>query len=270
MPKTMSAPEKGPSRVGLWLRLSAGVLILSSAAFGAVEFNRWITSDPRFRFSCERASGTCAALEIHGVEHFDRARVESVFAPDIGAGISRIPVAERRRQLLAIDWVSTAVVSRVWPNRILVAITERKPIAFARLPLLETGRYRLALIDDSGILLSLPSAAARGHFHFRLPVIGGLAEEQTEAERARRVKAVGHLLEDLGPLSADVSEVNATSVEDLGVITEMDGRAVELWIGDQHYQSRYRNFRNNYEEIRKHSPDSNVFDLRMDDRILTR
>ena len=38
-----------------------------------------------------------------------------------------MPLAERRRRLLAIDWVEDASVSRLWPNRVLVRITERKP-----------------------------------------------------------------------------------------------------------------------------------------------
>ena len=51
-----------------------------------------------------------------------------------------------------------------------------------------------------------------------------------------------HLLDDLGPQAKDISEINAASTLDMRVIAEIDGHAVELWIGDQHYRSRYHAF----------------------------
>ena len=41
-------------------------------------------------------------------------------------------------------------------------------------------------------------------------------------------------------------------------------------MGDEHFRSRYLHFVNNYEEIRKHSEQASVFDLRLDDRILAK
>ena len=161
----------------------------------------------------------------------------NVFAPDFGASVFNIPLAERRRRLLAVDWVNTASVSRVWPSRIVVTVTERTPVAFAKLPDRGTARYRFSLIDGDGVLLSLPPRV-----RFRLPVLSGVTEEQTEADRGVRVKAMQHLLDDLGPQAKDISEINAASTLDMRVITEIDGHAVELWIGDQHYRSRYLHF----------------------------
>jgi hypothetical protein len=85
-----------------------------------------------------------------------------------------------------------------------------------------------------------------------------------------RVQVMQHLLDDLGPQAKDISEINAADTLDMRVITEIDGHAVELWIGDQHYRSRYQHFVSNYEEIRKHSEQASIFDLRLDDRILAR
>jgi hypothetical protein len=42
---------------------------------------------------------------------------------------------------------------------------------------------------------------------------------------------------------------------------------VELLVGDSNFGARYQNFLNHYPEIKKHSPDVKVFDLRLDDRI---
>jgi hypothetical protein len=54
------------------------------------------------------------------------------------------------------------------------------------------------------------------------------------------------------------------------VIADVNGQAVELWLGDQRYRSRYVNFLNHYGEIRRHSERASVFDLRLDDRIFAR
>jgi hypothetical protein len=50
----------------------------------------------------------------------------------------------------------------------------------------------------------------------------------------------------------------------------VNGQGVELWLGDQHYRSRYLNFVQHYRDIRLHSEQASVFDLRLDDRILAR
>ena len=55
----------------------------------------------------------------------------------------------------------TAAITRVWPDRIVVTVTERKPVAFAKLPVAGTLRHWLALIDDEGILLSSAEGPVR-------------------------------------------------------------------------------------------------------------
>jgi cell division protein FtsQ len=261
MPKPLP-PPKPKLNWRLAVRLAAWACIAASLAWGGREVNSFLLRDPRFQFAC---ADTCANLEIRGAVHANRARIQNVFAPDFNASVFSMPLAERRRRLLAVDWVSTATISRVWPHGIAVTVTERTPVAFAKLPIAGTSHFRFSLIDSDGVLLSIPP---RTRFH--LPVLSGVMEEQTEADRRVRVKAMQHLLDDLGPQAKDISEINAASTLEMRVITEIDGRAVELWIGDQHYRSRYQHFVANYEEIRKHSDQASVFDLRLDDRILAK
>ena len=263
MPKAL-APPKPKLNWRMGIRLVAWASLVAGLAWGGREVNSFLLRDPHFQFACG-TDEACGNLEIRGAVYASRARLQSVFAPDFGASVFSIPLAERRRRLLAVDWVSTASVSRIWPRGIAVTITERSPLAFAKLAIAGTARYRFSLIDGDGVLLSIPPRV-----RFRLPVLSGVTEEQTEADRRVRVKAMQHLLDDLGPQAKDISEINAASTLDLRVIAEIDGQAVELWIGDQHYRSRYRHFVSNYDEIRKHSDQASVFDLRLDDRILAK
>jgi cell division protein FtsQ len=264
----MPKPIAPPRQMWSWplvLRIASGALILASAALGAKEVNDFLLRDPRFGLPCTASRPSCANLEIRGAVYANPARIVSVFSPDFGVSVFHLPLAERRRRLLAVDWVNTASISRVWPNRLVVSVTERHPVAFAKLPLVETGHYRMSLIDADGVLLSIPPRV-----RFRLPVLSGITEDQTDADRRARVEAMHHFLEDLGPQASDISEINAANPQDLRVIANLDKQAVELWIGDQHYRTRYLNFLSYYEEIRKHSGQASVFDLRLDDRILAK
>jgi len=269
MPKPLEPPKPvwTPRRT---LRLLGGLVILAGAALGAKEVNSFLNHDPRFDLVCAPGQTTCASLEIRGAVYSSRARIYSIFAQDFGNSVFNIPLDERRRHLLAIDWVSAASVSRVWPNRLVVTVTERKPVAFAKLPVEEssagfTNGFRMALIDADGVLLSIPPRV-----RFRLPVLSGVSERQSDADRKARVEAMHHLLDDLGPQSTQISEVNAANPVDMRIVASLDNQAVELWIGDQHFRTRYLNFLSYYSEIRKHSGDASVFDLRLDDRILAK
>jgi cell division protein FtsQ len=240
-------------RVVAWAGIAAGL------AWSSREVDSFLMRDSRFGL------GSGQNLEIRGAVYASRARIQNVFTPDFGASIFNVPLAERRRRLLAVDWVSTASLSRVWPNRVIVTVTERRPVAFAKLPIAGTAHYRFSLIDREGVLLQIPPRV-----RFRLPVLSGVTEEQTEPDRRARVKAMQQLLDDLGPEAKDISEINAASTLDMRLIAEIDRRAVELWVGDRNYRSRYMHFVSNYPEIHRRSDRAGVFDLRLDDRILAK
>lgn len=255
MPKA-TAPPKPKFNARLGLRIALWGALFAGFAYGAKEVHSFLLSDPRFQFR---------NLEIRGAVYTDRARIQAVFAPDASHSVFQIPLAERRRHVLAIDWVHTASIERILPNRLVVAITERRPVAFAKLPIANSNRHWLALIDGEGILLSIPSRV-----RFRLPVLSGVDEEQSDEERRFRVEAMQHLITDLGPQAKDISEINAASIHDLAVVADIDGKGLELWLGDQHFRSRYTNFLSHYPEIKAHSESTRTFDLRLDDRISTR
>jgi cell division protein FtsQ len=118
------------------------------------------------------------------------------------------------------------------------------------------------LIDAEGVLLEQPAQS-----HFTFPVLSGVTEEQTEPERRQRVEAMKRLLDELGTLGKDVSEVNASAPENLIVVAQIEGRAIELIMGNQNFLGRMQSFLDHYPEIRRQSPNVKAFDLRLDDRI---
>ena len=110
----------------LLLGIAALALLTASVAMAAYQVRRFAISDPQFALSPDRKD----ALEIDGLRYGSRTRVLREFSPDFGRSIFQAPLALRRRHLLDIDWVEDASISRLWPDRIVVRIRERKPIAF--------------------------------------------------------------------------------------------------------------------------------------------
>jgi cell division protein FtsQ len=254
--RRVETPAPAKPRWLLWARIALWAGVFAGLAWGGKEVHSFLLRDPRFHLE---------NLEIHGDRYTSSARLQAVFAPDFGKSVFQIPLAERRRHLLAVDWVRTAAVTRVWPNRIIVKVTEREPVAFAKLPISGSVRHWMALTDSDGVLLTIPPRV-----RFRLPVLSGISEDQSDEERRQRVQVMERLLSDLGAQAKDISEINAASTQDLRVVADAYGHGVELIMGDGNYRSRYLNFLSHYPEIRKHSERASVFDLRIDDRISAR
>lgn len=243
-----------------WLMAAAGAALFVSTAAAAYQVRSFALTSPQFTLRPDDPT----ALTVVGLQYASQARVLRVFEADFGHSVFDISLAERRRRLLAIDWIQEASISRIWPNRLVVRLTERRPVAFVNLPL-ATGETRVLLIDSNGQLLEPPAQS-----RFSFPVLSGITENQNEAGRRMRVRAMLALLDELGTDVKDISEINATDVENLRVVTQVDGRPVELLMGGGNYRHRYQSFLMHYPEIRKRSETTVTFDLRLDDRITAR
>jgi len=257
MPREKARP---PFRWRLWLTVFAWCAVFVSSAVAARQAHRYVLTNPQFMLSSEDRH----ALILQGVTYAARAKLLRVFAADWGRSIFAVPLDERRRRLLAVDWVEDASVSRIWPNRLLVRITERRPVAFVSLPLhgASGSAARFLLVDAQGVLLDPPLRA-----QFAFPVLTGLTDDQTDAERRVRVRAMQSLMDDLGPAGQNISEIDAAAPDDLTVVAQVEGRPLELKLGDGNYAKRMQNFLLSYPDIRKHAANVTTFDLRLDDRI---
>jgi len=236
----------------LWLVIVAlGVFGVFTAVAG-IRVRQYALTDPQFMLSRDRQD----ALAIQGVSYTPRAKVQQVFTADFDHSVFSVPLEERRRRLLAIDWVEDASVSRIWPDRLLVRIRERKPVAFVIF------RSSVLLIDAHGVLLDPPAQA-----QFAFPVLSGVREDETEDQRCGHVRALLRLQQDMGYMAKDVSEVNAADPDNIRIVAQVENRAVELTMGDGNFARRYQNFLAHYPEIEKRSPNVKTFDLRLDGQI---
>ncbi len=259
--KKVEAHAPSPLVALKWfLRLLPVTLLLVSVTLAFQQAENLLIDDARFRMGTPEEPGAALPdIQVYGLVHASEEAVMGVFAEDAGRSLYLFPVEERRRRLLAVNWVKDATVARIWPNRVEVHVQERTPVAFVHL---DSGRSRVLLIDEDGVLLETPPKS-----DFRLPVLRGISEAQSEPKRAIRVRRAIELLHDTGSLGEEISEVDVSDPDNLKVSLRVGGNAVLLMVGHANFRSRIENFLSHYADIRRRLPAATTFDLRLDDRI---
>ncbi len=93
-----------------------GVLVLALAA--------WFARQPYFVFRAIRLEGEVSRNSV--------ATVRANVASRLAGNFFTLNLQEARNAFEAVPWVRQAVVSRVWPNRLVVRLEEHKPVAIWR------------------------------------------------------------------------------------------------------------------------------------------
>ncbi len=237
-----------------WFRIGlAGIAIVAMwFAYGRVD--RFLMRDERFLVA---ESG---APVVEGVHYASMEKIARVFAADAGQSVNGLPLAQRRKSLKEIDWVREATVSRLWPNQLIVRVTERQPIAF--LPVQTGGVTRFVMIDGDGVVLEQPAQA-----RFTLPVLVGVEASALLSVRKERVKRLRQLVNEIGTRAEKISEVDVSEPGNMKVTMPAGNRMVTLFLGDQNFADRMQNYLDHAAEIRKKVPNAKTIDLRIEDRI---
>jgi cell division protein FtsQ len=257
-------PQREASQRG-WLRYalaSAAVLLLAAMLLvGWARLDLILAASSKFVLDDPTAGGDVSSVRITGAQYAPKQRVLGVFASDFGRSIYLLPLEERRRALLEIDWVRDAAVCRLWPNRLEVRLIERVPVAFLRLP--EGASHGgVALVDAEGVILDPPPGA-----RFDLPAVSGIQRDQSQPVRQQRIAAAMRLISELGNLADQLSEIDVSDQENVRVTQQAGQRVVRLQLGKRNYLPRMRNFLRYFEAMQERLPDAAEFDLRLDDRI---
>jgi cell division protein FtsQ len=248
-----SARTRRFSTPGLIATFVTAAVVLSGILYAFHLAEQFLITNSRFALG---GPDDDSALEITGAAHASRPAIEKIFADDQGVSVYLIPLAERRDAVRDVAWVREASVARVWPNRMIVRVQERTPVAFVRM-----NASRFGLIDAEGVIL--PPATDR----FKLPVLTGVRASDPVAKRREGVQRMLRLTADLGDATANISEVDVSDGDNLKVSQPYDGRILTLLLGDRNFAARYGNFVSHYGQIQQRLPGAAVLDLRLEDRI---
>ena len=193
-------------------------------------------------------------IEVRGSRFLSEGEVRELLGPAVGENILGLDIAALKARLRASPWVADATVGRTLPDTLRVEITERIPLALAEVE-------RLYLMDKNGGLIDLygPRTAS-----FDLPIVRGLMGVDAEARRDRAERA-GALLDDLGDLAAEVSEVFVLPTGDLKVVLRGSGEV--LLVGEPPNRQRVLTFLSLRKDLTERCPNAEYFDLRFRGRI---
>lgn len=205
-------------------------------------------------------------IEVTGNHVVSREAVLQQFVQDRNHSVLRISLDVRRNQLEQLPWVESARVQRVLPNRIHVELTERTPIAFARLG------SELALIDGHGVVLDRPRDE---DLHF--PIVTGVSEDLPREQREKRMQIYQEFMKDIelvrGGSSQNVSEVDLSNPKDLrvvmtGLASATDSQAVMIHFGSADFSGKFKMLVDNFSQWQANAGKVQSIDLQYSRQVV--
>ncbi len=237
-----------------WTRIAAvlvAILVLGLIAGAAWETKSLLLRDSHFRLMSTQN------IQVTGNRVVTNAQVLAFFHPDLGRSILQSPLAKRQSQIENIRWVRRATVMRLWPNRLQVHVLERTPIAFAR------DGNSIRLIDQDGVLLDLPNAAAQKYF---FPILSGISGNEPQLIRAAQVELYREFVQALDAggdhISSTLSEVDLSDSEDIRAIFAGGARQPLVHFGASDFLPRYQAYRVHLAEWLQQYPQLRSVDMR--------
>jgi len=251
-----------PSRRSRWpvvpkVRLARAAILLALGLFAAYRGERLIFTAPVL---------TITRFEVSGNDRISKGEVAAVLEGLRGSNMASVDLEPWRQRLLASPWIADAVMRRVLPGTLAVAISERRPIGIARVG------GTLNLIDDTGEIID---ELRPDYGELDLPVINGLADApraggEAQINRDRAILAV-RLLADLQPhpnLSSLVSEIDVTDERDAVLLLDDDTALLRL--GDERFAERLQSYLDIAPALRERAAPIDYVDLRFDERVYVR
>ncbi len=247
------------STVGRVFLTLGAVIVLGGLTTAGLLLKHYIERDARFRIA------GASDIQTSGLTEVTRAQMLPVFGEDIGRNVFFVPLGERRRQLEQIPWIEQATVMRLLPDRIRIAVVERKPVAFTRIG------QQVGLVDPNGVLLTM-AAKTMAERHYSFPVLTGIdpgdPAESRKARMAVYLRLMAELDADGKHNSEQISEIDLTDPEDARVLMPEQGADILAHFGEDHFLERYQRYQAHIAEWRQQYPHLASVDLRYEQQVV--
>jgi cell division septal protein FtsQ len=175
--------------------------------------------------------------------------------------ILTLSLDDKRRRIESIPWVHSAVVSRVYPHRLLVHVVERTPVAFANVG------GSIKLVDSEGTLLEKPEKA-----FFDFPIITGLDAAGSAPQRKSRLALYHAFSQQLaGELPGSgwlISEVDLADADDLKALLVQGQETILVHFGYEAFAERFHSLITSLPELYKTNAKIDSVDLRYRNQIV--
>jgi cell division septal protein FtsQ len=204
---------------------------------------------------------TISRISVEGNTRLSKGEVLGLLDGLSGRSMVTVDLESWRKKLLESPWVADAAMRRVLPGTIVVAISEREPVAIGRLG------EQLYLLDQHA---NVVDEYGPNYAEFDLPIIDGLASgrpggtlvDPQHAALAMRVLAAMQARPDL---LKRMSQIDVADTRDAAVILKDDTTLVR--IGDQRFAERVQSYIDLVPTLRQHVPNIDSVDMRFDERV---
>ena len=218
-------------------------------------------SSPRFELH------SADDLQVTGNQFVSREEVANALGLPLHAGngpgtkVFRLSLEAQRKQVEAIAWVRSAALTRVLPNRLVVHVIERTPVAFANV-----GGH-VNLVDSDGVLLDKPESA-----YFDFPVVTGLDFNASLDECRTRIALyqdfMRQLAEEISHSGWTVSEADLADGDDLKALLVQGRETLQVHFGRGDFLEHFHRFLALLPEIRKANAPLDSVDLRYRNQVV--
>ncbi len=246
-----SSVKPGKSRP--WLVRARRIAVLAIAAIAGAGLLVWMAVSFTYAsmFRIDR-------VVVQGNQRLATADVRALVEGIDEHSIFHVDLEEYRTRLLDSPWVADAALWRVFPSTVEVHVTERSPLAVARL------NQHVYLVDATGTIID---AAGPQYREYDLPIVDGLLVDEPAGVRAdpRKIQLLERLFADLTArdgLFKRVSQVDVTDARNAVVVLE--GEQARLMLGDRDFVARLQRYFEAAPGIREHVRAIDYYDLRFD------
>jgi len=239
-----------------WLRLAGLVLVAASGAgVGVMVTARAVRAD---FLAVDR-------IRVEGTHRLSRPEVDALLDDVRGESLLLVDLDQVQSRLLESPWVAAATVRRVLPSTLAVRITERDPLAIARLG------QRLYLVDGTGAVID---EFGPRYGDLELPIVDGMAAASSDGSPAvdpGRAELVARLLLSLATrpeLRLAVSQVDVSREANVTVLLGDDPTL--LMLGDEQFVERLRTYLEIRPTLTDQLEDIDYVDLRFGQRVVAK
>ena len=237
------------STLRAWKTVLANLAAAAVLILAGVQAFRHVASSPAFALN---------EVQVEGTRRTTPEAVRARLGTFLGRNLLQIPLDRVAARLGEDPFISSVSVKRILPSTLRVTVTERVPAALAIV------QGQVQVVDDSGVIMGPigPGLAED------LPVLTGIERQQGEALRAsllRGVKVVERLKGTTGAWTDEISEVDLSRADRIGVVTRDPGPVI--WLDPERVERNVDPYLAMRKEIQAKLGPVEYVDLRWRDRI---
>lgn len=201
-------------------------------------------------------------IDMNPCEHVTREEIAAMLAGGAGGNIWALSVDDIGRRLRGHDWVRNVWVRKAFPDRLVVRIEERRPVAMINLD-------ALCYVDEEGNVFKRVTAYDAKSY----PVITGFSRTELAAKDAVALQNLRKTIEllrmsDAGSLARDISEVHFDAGDGYTLVTREN--ALQLKIGTMDFKEAMQRIEEAMPKLSRLGQLRGAIDLKHEGRIFVR